>query len=106
MRRLRDLGVTGALLLAPSVLVYLPYRAVQHEMGLKRSLENWAVTPVSFIASPTHVQAFLLSLVPGARVLEEASAFLFPGYLPLLLAAAALLLRATPNQRVQPATLL
>jgi hypothetical protein len=100
IRRVRDLGVTGALLLAPSVLVYLPYRAVQHEMGLKRALENWAVTPVSFIASPTHVQSFLLSLAPGAHVMEEASAFLFPGYLPLLLAAAALVFRPRDMERV------
>jgi len=91
VRRLRDLGVTGALLLLPAVLVYLPYRAVQRETGLRRTLENWAVTPASFLASPTHVHAWLASLAPGARILEDASAYLFPGVLPLLLAAAALL---------------
>jgi hypothetical protein len=90
LRRLRDLGVTGVALLAPSVLVYLPYRAVQQEMGLRRSLENWAVTPGSFLAAPTHVQAFLLSLLPGPRILDTASAYLFPGFLPLLLAIAGL----------------
>jgi hypothetical protein len=89
-RRLRDLGIPGALLLAPAALIYLPYRAVQHEMGLRRSLENWAVTPGSFLAAPTHVQTSLLSLLPGPRILETASAYLFPGFLPLLLAAAAL----------------
>ncbi len=91
VRRLRDLGVTGALLLLPAVLVYLPYRAVQQETGLRRTLENWAVTPASFLASPTHLHAWLASLAPGARILEDASAYLFPGVLPLLLAAAALL---------------
>jgi hypothetical protein len=101
-RRLRDLGIAGALLLVPSVLVYLPYRAVQSEMGLRRSLENWAVTPGSFLASPTHLQAFLLSLIPGgSRMLQDASAYLFPGWMVLLLAAAALVLRengrALPN---------
>jgi hypothetical protein len=90
LRRVRDLGFTGALLLLPSVLVFLPYRTVQREMGLRRSLENWAVTPESFFASPTHVQAFVLSLLPNAHILDSASAFLFPGYLPLILAAAAL----------------
>jgi hypothetical protein len=89
-RRLRDLGIPGALLLAPAALIYLPYQAVQHEMGLRRSLENWAVTPGSFLAAPTHVQTSLLSLLPGPRILETASAYLFPGFLPLLLAAAAL----------------
>jgi len=90
VRRVRDLGITGALLLLPSVLVFLPYRTVQQEMGLRRSLENWAVTPGSFFASPTHLQAFVLSFLPEAHILDSASAFLFPGYLPLLLAAAAL----------------
>jgi hypothetical protein len=101
LRRARDLGLAGALLLAPSVLVYLPYRAVQQEMGLRRTLENWAVTPESFIAAPTHLQTALLSLLPGPRVLDTASAFLFPGFLPLLLAAAAasiILARRPPSE--------
>ena len=59
----------GYLLLAPAALIYLPYRAVQHEMGLRRTLENWVVTPGSFVAAPTHVQSFLLSLLPGPRIL-------------------------------------
>jgi hypothetical protein len=88
-RGLRDLGIAGALLLVPAILVYLPYRAVQQEMGLRRSLENWAVTPGSFLAAPTHLQTFLLSLLPGPRILDTASAYLFPGFLPLLLAMAA-----------------
>ena len=89
-RGLRDLGIPGALLLAPAILVYLPYRAVQQELGLVRSLENWAVTPGSFLAAPSHVQTFLLSLLPGPRILDTASAYLFPGFLPLLLALAAM----------------
>ena len=35
--------------------------------------------PSSFIAAPTHVQTSLLSLLPGPRILDTASAFLFPG---------------------------
>ena len=102
-RWVRDLGIPGALLLAPAALVYLPYRTVQQEMGLRRSLENWAVTPGSFLAAPTHVQTFLLSLLPGPRILDTASAYLFPGILPLLLviaaAAAVLLPRAGSSSR-------
>lgn len=87
----RVLGIASALLLlAPSALVYLPYRAVQVEVGLRRTLENWAVTPGSFIAAPTHLQTALLSLLPGPRILDTASAFLFPGFVPLLLALAAI----------------
>lgn len=90
LRRARDLGVTGLLLLVPTVLVFLPYRRVQAEMGLRRSLENWAVTPASYVASPARLHEWVLSWLPDTGVLERASAFLFPGYLPLLLACAAL----------------
>jgi hypothetical protein len=89
-QRLRELGVPGLLFLAPAALLYWPYRQVQVEMGLRRSLEDWAPTWQSFIASPTHVQQWLLSFVPTLRVNEEASAYLFPGFVPLLLAAIAL----------------
>ncbi len=97
LRHARDLGVTGLLLLLPTVLVSLPYRRVQVEMGLRRSLENWAVTPVSDLASPARLQAWVLSWLPDPSVVERASAFLFPGYLPLLLALAALLLGIGPG---------
>jgi hypothetical protein len=89
MRRVRDVGVSGLLLLAPSGLVLLPYRQVNTEMGLTRSLANWTATPQSYLASPTHLQSWLLSFVPNWQVNELASAFLFPGWLPLILAVCA-----------------
>ena len=89
-RWLRDFGWTGALLLAPAVLVAIPYRLVQESIGRGRSLDNWTVPAVSFIASPTTVHQKIISLfVPVAQVNDVAHAFLFPGYLPLGLAAAA-----------------
>jgi hypothetical protein len=91
--RFHDLGAAGALLLAPAVLVLLPYRHVQVEMGLRRGPENWAPTTESFLASPTHVQTMILSLVPEWRVNELASAILFPGFLPILLAVLAFICR-------------
>lgn len=102
-RRLRDAGLTGALMLMPTLLVALPYRTVQAEMGLRRSLVDWAPTAESFLASPARLQAFLLSFVPAARIVEQASAFLFPGYLPIALAGVALVWwgrvqRAAPDQ--------
>lgn len=99
LRRLRDLGVTGALILLPAALVFVPYRRVQVEMGLQRSLENWAPTPESFLASPAVVQTWLLSLVPDADILARASSYLFPGFLPILLAAAALSWRRSGPRR-------
>jgi hypothetical protein len=102
IRRLRDLGVTGALLLAPAVLIVLPYRRVQVDMGLRRWLIDWGRPWTSFLASPAHLQAFLLSFWPESRVNETAWAYLFPGYLPLLLGAAAVLLvgRSAPKSHV------
>ncbi|MEK6629406.1 MAG: hypothetical protein AABY89_01590 [Acidobacteriota bacterium] len=102
VRRLRDLGVPGALLLLPAALMLLPYRSVQAEVGLKRSLVDWAIDPTSFLASPSHLQGFLLSLLPNAHINENAQAYLFPGYLPLALAAAAVLWRRKKPARHGP----
>ena len=92
-RRVRDLGVTGLLMLAPVVWVALPYRRVQTGQGLRRSLDGWIVPATSFLAAPTYLQKWVVGLMPDARVLETASAYLFPGFLTLILAAAALVLR-------------
>jgi hypothetical protein len=91
MRRLRDLGISGALLLVPSILIYVPYRRVQLEMGLRRSLQDWAPSWQSFLAAQTHLQQWVLAWLPGLRVNETASANLFPGYLPIVLALVAVM---------------
>jgi hypothetical protein len=88
-RRIRDVGWIGLTLLAPTLLMSVAYLAVQREMGLKRSLDNWSVSWASFAASPTHVHSWILSLMPSARINQRADAFLFPGYLPILLALVA-----------------
>ena len=90
LRRLRDVGLIGAMLTVPAILIWLPYRRAQEEMGLRRSLENWTVTPESFFASPTHVHQFVMSLLTDRNLNETASAFLFPSYLVLLLGIVAL----------------
>lgn len=86
LKRVRDIGVTGGLLMVPVGLMVLPYRRVQQEMGLRRSLENWTVTPESYLASPSHVHQWLLSLLSDVKFHELADAYLFPGILPVLLA--------------------
>ena len=68
-------------------------------MGLRRTLENWTVTPASYLASPSHAHQYLLSLVSDVKFHEQASAYLFPGILPVLLAVAALLPAATTTDR-------
>ncbi len=89
-RRCRDVGLGGAALAAPAVLIVLPYRRVRAELGLDRSAELMAVNPESFLASPTHVHRWLLSWLTDVDPTATASALLFPGCLVLGLAAAAL----------------
>jgi len=90
VRRVRDLGVTGALLLVPTAFLFPPYRHVQLEMGLRRSLVDWAPSPESFLASPAVVYSWLLSRWPDAGIMDQATSLLFPGALPIVLAAVAL----------------
>lgn len=87
LRRLRDLGLSGALLLLPAVLIAVPYQIVQRDMGLRRTLDDTIVPAVSFLASPSKLhQAILSVFVPLSSVNDVAHAFLFPGYLPPILA--------------------
>ncbi len=95
-RRLRDLGVAGALLLAPALLAFVPYTIVQREAGLRRTLENWTVSASSFLASPSHAHQWVLSLFPSARINETADAYLFPGCVPIVLALCAITIRRAP----------
>jgi hypothetical protein len=99
LRGVRDFGLTGALLLLPAVLIYIPYRLVQAEVGLRRGLGTWRSAPESFLASPTHLHMWLRPFLTDRDVLAEASAFLFVGYLPLLLALMAIVSRRTPTAR-------
>jgi hypothetical protein len=93
MRRLRDLGVMGVVLLLPSILIAVPYQIVQRDMGLRRTLDTSVMPAVSFLASPSTLHQAILSLfVPLSSVNDVAVAFLFPGYLPPLLAMAAVAL--------------
>jgi hypothetical protein len=89
--RLRDLGLAGALLLLPGFLVFLPYRAVQHEVGMKRGLGTWDPNYRAFLASPSHLHRWVWSLMTGTDITATANAFLFPGYLALALGAVAIL---------------
>jgi hypothetical protein len=89
-RLLRDLGIVGLALLAPAALMYLPYRAVQIEMGLRRGLGSWGSAFDAFFASPTPAHVWLRSLLTTTDPNTTAHAFLFPGFLPLVLAAVAL----------------
>ena len=88
-RRLRDFGIAGGLLLAPAVLFLIPYMINQVGQGLRRSLEMTGTPIESFFASPTPVHVFLQSLVTDKNINGAAIAWLFPGFLPVLLALVA-----------------
>ncbi len=90
VRRLRDLGWVGAALLVPVALVYLPYRAAQREVGLRRALDDWSVSASSFFTSTSHVQTWIVAHLPDWPWLRDPpDSWLFPGFLPLVLAGAA-----------------
>src|SRR5437660_5063829 len=89
LKWLRDLGLPGAAAFAVVMLMSLPYLSVQREMGLRRSLEEatfFSPALSSFLASPTHVHRWVLSRVAGVEIPAGASAFLFPGYVTVVLA--------------------
>ena len=91
MRRLGDFGLAGALLLVPAVLVIIPYLQVQTELQFSRTVDEFLTDASSFLASPAHVHSLVLSAFSAGRLNDTANAYLFPGYLPLLLAGAAFL---------------
>jgi hypothetical protein len=97
-RVVRDAGIAGALLLVPAILVLLPYRTVQVQMGLRRTLENWHLPWTSFVASPSHAQTWLLArLLPDVDVFKSAAAYLFPGISVLALALVGIVWRPGKN---------
>lgn len=88
----KDFGVAGAYLLAPSIWVMLPYRLAQQEAGLTReypteAMPGWA----SFVASPSRAHMWLQDVFLGRVVNDEAIAYLFPGVLVLALAGLSLI---------------
>jgi len=88
---LRDCGATGAYLLAPSIWVMLPYRSVQVEGGLRRGYSADAMPGLyDFLASPSRLHVYLQRTWFGRAINDEALAFMFPGFLALLLGAIAI----------------
>lgn len=84
VQRLRDLGVTGALAALPIVLVFLPYLRARGEAGLARTLAGWRTPFADFVASPSHLHQWMSQLLP-ASWRDAPDAYLFPGWLALLL---------------------
>ncbi len=93
VRMLKDLGIVGVLILAVNFVFLVPYLRAQQDVGLHRTMGAvyaWVPNAVSFLASPTHLQEWLLSLIPSLQAkVADAKAYLFPGWLTLLLAGLA-----------------
>jgi hypothetical protein len=86
----RDAVPALALTLALNLPFLLPYLRVRQELGLERSLDEaiyWSPNAASYLASPTHMHRW----IGAALDLGEAKAYLFPGFVPLVLTLAAFL---------------
>lgn len=100
VKRVKDVGVSGLLLFAPMVLIFIPYWRARREVGLVRKLDDQGVTASSWLSSPSHIDAFLMSLLPDWGWLRvDPDVHLFPGFLPLLLAATAFLIPLAARER-------
>src|SRR5262249_21161783 len=67
------------------------------------AVEDWAPNAVSFLAAPTHVQQAIVARVPGlAEKVERARAYLFPGWLTLLLAVLAIGRKPARDSPLEP----
>jgi hypothetical protein len=89
-QRARDVGLTGAASLLPALAVQIPYWSARANVGLSRTLDDWGINPVSFLASPARGWSWLLARFPStARVNVDADAFLFPGLVVLVMAGLA-----------------
>ncbi len=102
MRRVRDLGLPGVLLLAPAALIYIPYRKAQVEVGLRRTLDDWTVSTSSFFTSASHVQTWIVAHLPDWTWLRTPpDVWLFPGWLPIALGVAAFVWRGPSSNAVE-----
>jgi hypothetical protein len=106
----RDVGIAGLLLFAVNVPFVVPYFRVQRDVGLRRTIGavyDWIPNAASFLASPTHVDEALLRLVPPlGRAVADAKAYMFPGWLTLLLVVALLFAWRRPAANAQSASLI
>lgn len=106
-RRLGDLGWPGLLALAPVALVFVPYRMAARDIGLTRVFDDWTVNLVSFVSAPSRLDAGLVAWAtsrwPDAAWLQQPpDVYLFPGLVPLLMGAYALVAASRASRRTDP----
>ena len=86
---LRDFGAAGAYLLAPGIVMFLPYRLVRGQGGFRYGADSLPNSP-SFLASPTQLHTSLQRAWLDYGINDVADAFLFPGILVLCAAFVAI----------------
>ena len=90
LTRIKDVGLTGALLLLPAALAYIPYSQARRDVPLARVLDDIGVSGVSWVSSPSHVHQWLLAAMPDWDwIRAQPDAYLFPGLVPIGLAICA-----------------
>jgi hypothetical protein len=90
-RRVRDVGWPGLIVLAPAALLFVAYVSARAEVpALARTLEDYGTSRASYVASPSHFQKMVLSYAPTWLTTPPADAYLFQGYLPILLSLVAI----------------
>jgi hypothetical protein len=90
LTRLRDVGIPGVFLLLPAALTFLPYWLARRDVVLDRPFDSSGVTWSSYFSSPSHVQQWVMSVLPKWEWLAAGpDVYLFPGFLTLVLAGLA-----------------
>ncbi|NQW05196.1 MAG: hypothetical protein HQ485_14405 [Acidobacteria bacterium] len=88
LSRLRDVGVPGALALLPAAIMFGPYWLAGRDIGYSRGFNNAGVSSSSYFSSPSHVQEWVVSVLPSWDWLATSpDVYMFPGFLTLGLAA-------------------
>jgi hypothetical protein len=94
LKRVRDVGAAGVLLMSPAVLSFIPYWLARREVSIERRLDDVGVTLSSYLASPAHVAQYMVGLLPDWTWLrQQPDVYLFPGLLPIALALMAFWVR-------------
>ncbi len=89
--RVRHVGWKGLVVLLPAALAFIPYWLARREVRLERVLDDVGVTGSSYLSSPSHVHKWMVANLPDwVWLRQEPDAFLFPGIVPVVLAAFAL----------------
>jgi len=61
---MRDAGLPGFAALLPAALMFVPYWMARRQVSLDRAFDDAGVSGSSYVSSPSHVQQWILSLLP------------------------------------------